>query len=276
MVNSLILTEREKEVISKKLRNKKLNQQDSNYLSRFVRPKLREISRINAKELLNKLDYNQKAISLNNKIIKLILQDLKEIKAIVIYGSAIQNNYKNYNDIDVMIILKELKLSLAEKYRLINNLEESAKKHGLKLDIQILTEKDYYSQYNTNPNLIYQLKDSKIIYGNIKLPSSIEIYKKDLEMKLDYSLLEDESSDSQELYNSLRNIILIRLLSRGIVDNYLLNSTLIYILGDDLISRLKTGRASKEDKRNALRIMQATIYSTINDLRNSKWEKIKR
>ena len=56
---SLLLTPRELGVIAKKLRNEKLTQQDSNYLSRFVRPKLREASLLDAKGLLNILEYNQ-------------------------------------------------------------------------------------------------------------------------------------------------------------------------------------------------------------------------
>ena len=51
MIKNKILTEKANEIINKKLRNKKLTQQDSNYLSRFVRPKLRDMASINAEVL---------------------------------------------------------------------------------------------------------------------------------------------------------------------------------------------------------------------------------
>ena len=66
--SSLVLTDKEIEVINKKLLGEKLSQQDSNYLSRYVRPKLREINLIDAKTLLSKLKYCQKALAIENKI----------------------------------------------------------------------------------------------------------------------------------------------------------------------------------------------------------------
>ena len=106
MINSTIFTKRELEVIHRKMSNTKLNQTDSNYLSRFIRPKLREIITFDAKEILNKMEYNQKIKSIENKIKKVILGSLKEVDSIILYGSAIQNNYKDYNDIDIMIVTK--------------------------------------------------------------------------------------------------------------------------------------------------------------------------
>ncbi len=273
MVKSLILTNRELKAIERKLGNKKLVQQDYNYLSKFVRPKLREIAGINAKELLNKLSYNQRAISINNKIKHLILSNVEEIKAIILYGSIILSNYKNYNDIDVLVVVKKSKGSLVERYREINNLEEIAKKQKLNLDIQIMSEKTYKSQYNRNPNLIYQLKNSKIIYGKIKLPSVIEIYKMDLYMKLDYSDIDDAESDGVELYKSLRNVILVRLLSRGIVNNVLLNEIIKSILGEELVYKLKSNNVSKKEKKYVLKIIGLLASLISKDLKNQKWEK---
>ena len=112
---SKILTNKELQIINKKLSKAKLTQQDSNYLSKYIRPKLREIKTINAQELLNKLDYNQKSISIEKKIKQIILKNIKNIDSITIYGSAIQNNYKKYNDIDVMVITKEKSWKKAKK-----------------------------------------------------------------------------------------------------------------------------------------------------------------
>ncbi len=59
MVN--ILTEREREIISKKMKGASLTQNESNILSKCIRPKLREMKKINPDEILNKTEYNQKA-----------------------------------------------------------------------------------------------------------------------------------------------------------------------------------------------------------------------
>ena len=49
MIKSTIFTKGELKVIHRKMNNVKLNQTDSNYLSRFIRPKLKEIESIDAK-----------------------------------------------------------------------------------------------------------------------------------------------------------------------------------------------------------------------------------
>ena len=104
MVKSKILTARESEIIKRKLKGYSLTQNESNILSRFVRPKLREMSKINAGLLLNKLEYNQKAKSIEKKIKKTILDNMKDVQTLLLYGSAIQTNYKNYSDLDVLVI----------------------------------------------------------------------------------------------------------------------------------------------------------------------------
>src|SRR3989344_5876934 len=101
MIKSTIFTKGELKVIHRKMNNVKLNQTDSNYLSRFIRPKLREIESMDAKYMLDKIEYNQKIKSIENKIKKAILGSLKDVGAIILYGSVIQNNYKDYNDIDI-------------------------------------------------------------------------------------------------------------------------------------------------------------------------------
>ena len=75
---SLILTRMETEVIEKKLKNRRLTQQDSNYLSRYVRPKLREIKSIDATDLLERLKYNQKIPAIEKKIRNIILKKIKK------------------------------------------------------------------------------------------------------------------------------------------------------------------------------------------------------
>ena len=54
-----ILTAREMRIINKKVKGLSLTQNESNILSKSVRPKLREIKKLNADALLNRLEYNQ-------------------------------------------------------------------------------------------------------------------------------------------------------------------------------------------------------------------------
>ena len=142
MIKETILTVREMDVINKKLQNQRINQQDSNYLSKYVRPKLRKISSINAEALLQRLEYNQRAASIENKIKEIIIKEIREICGIVIYGSAIQTNYTDYNDIDVIIITKnKIWKNSNEKYKIISRLVKHAEEISLVLDIQIIDKK---------------------------------------------------------------------------------------------------------------------------------------
>src|SRR3972149_157989 len=250
---SLILTRREIEVMNKRLKNMRLNQQDSNYLSRFVRPKLKEISKINADMLLNKLEYNQKAKSIENRIKRFILEVVPHVDSITICGSAVQNNYKEYNDIDIVVATKKILIKDPKKKReLIEKLEKIGEKDGLNLDIQIYSKNSILSQYPHNPSLIYQLKDSKIIYGKLKMPEKINLSKVDLKMKLDWSGGLSIHSRSDEIYYAIRNALLILLLMNKKVDNYELKKNLAGILGTDLLTRLRSNEASKLEKKLAL------------------------
>jgi len=77
MIKSTVFTRKELEVIDKKISNEKLNQIDSNYLYKFIRPKLREIASIDANLLLNKMEYHQKIKSIEERIKKII--EIKKI-----------------------------------------------------------------------------------------------------------------------------------------------------------------------------------------------------
>jgi len=251
---SLILTQKELEVINKKLSGTKLNQQDSNYLSKYIRPKLNEIKTIDAESLLGKLKYNQKSKSIDNKIINIITKVIKP-KAIILYGSIIQNNYKNYKDIDILIVTKKKNWKkLREKYELISKIEEKLKGNLITPDIQIIDYESLRLQYPHNPSLIYQLKDLKIIYGNINIPHKIELSKLDLSIKLDWSEVMDNSS--KEIYGALRNTILVRLLLRGVIDNKLLKESLTEQLGINILNKLKNNTASKIEKKLSLNYLK--------------------
>ena len=269
-----ILTARETEVINKKLNNKRLTQLDSNILTRTIRPKLKQIANINADSLLKRLSYNPKHRAIENKIKNLILSNIKEIEAIILIGSAIQTSYNEYNDIDIITITKKrIRGKKYEKENVIRGLEKQAKKIKLNLDIQIISKKAFLASYSNNPSLIYQLKDHKIISGKIKIPKRINLSKIDLLMKLDWSEPSDKKN-GKEIYECIRNLWLVKLLMRKIIDNNKLSSELINELGRDLISRLKNNRASALEKKLAFNYLIRLLKETEQEIKEAKWEKI--
>ncbi len=271
-----IITTRENEIIEKKIKGISLSQNESNILSKTVRPKLIEIKKINAESILNKIEYNQKSKSIEDKIKKIVLENIDGVKAIIVCGSAIQTNYKEYNDIDVIVVTKKiLTENKMEKKRLIWKIEDIAKKEGLILDIQIYAEESILLQYPHSPSLIYQLKDSKVIYGKIKIPNEINLSSMDLRMKLDWSDIVDAYSTSNEIYHALRNIMLVLLLMNKRVDNYELSNGLINLFGADFVSRLKNNKASKGERKIALNYIRNMSYYLSDELRtDKKWGKI--
>ena len=270
----VIITEKEKKIIKKKINNISLTQNESNILSKSVRPKLKEIKRINAEILLNKLEYNQKAKSIENKIKKIVLDNVSNVDSIIICGSAIQNNYKEYNDLDLIIAIKKMIKNQKKKKELIEKIENSGKKENLGLDVQIYAKSSILEQYSHNPSLIYQLKDSKIIYGALKIPKKVNLSHLDLKMKLDWSGGLDSNSDADEIYYAIRNVMLVLLLMNKKIDNYDLKKNLINLLGYDLIEKLRNNKASELEKKLALNYLNLMINYLEKELNNKKWERI--
>ena len=269
-----ILTPRELEVINKKLKNEKITQLDSNILTRSIRPKLKEIITINANYLLERLSYNPKNRAIENQIKKIILNNIVQVEAIILIGSAIQTSYNNYNDIDIIIVTKnKIWTRTYERQEIIYNLERDARKKGLNLDVQIISKKVLLNSYSKNPSLIYQLKDYKIIYGKINIPKKIELSKLDLLMKLDWSE-PTHKLDGRELYECIRNLWLVKLLMKKVIDNEKLYSEIINELGRNLIIKLKNNKASKLEKVLALNYLMGMLKETEKELKEVKWEKI--
>ncbi|MEK6889336.1 MAG: nucleotidyltransferase domain-containing protein [Nanoarchaeota archaeon] len=268
-----VLTEREKEIIEKKMKGISLTQNESNILSKVIRPKLKEICKINAEMVLGRIEYNQISKSIENKIKKIILENIDNVEALILHGSAVQTNYQEYNDIDIIIAVKKI-LKEETKRKLIKKIEKEGRWNKLKLDIQIYSKESIINQYSNNPSLIYQLKDSKIIYGNIEIPKKIELTPLSLKMKLDWSEGLEEDSSGREIYYSIRNALLVLLLINKRVDNYQLNYNLICLLGKDMLKKLKDNSASKDEKNLALNYLSLLTRNIENQLKNSKWEKI--
>lgn len=273
MVNT-ILTKREMDVVNKKFNNRRLSQLDSNVLTRSIRPKLREIIELDANKLLNRLNYNVKSITIEEKIRKIILSNVKNVKSIILIGSAVQTNYSSYGDIDV-IVVTEIRMwkKESERNNLIKNIEKNAERAGLKLDVQIISKGVFIKQSSVNPSLIYQLKDNKIIYGGVKISNKIKISKMNLMMKLDWS---DPYSGikGKEIYECIRNTWLVRLLMNKVVDNYRLQSVLLNELGSYLLVKLKNNKESLTERRFALSYLNYLIKETEENLKEAKWEKI--
>jgi predicted nucleotidyltransferase len=272
MVESSIFTEKELEVIDRKISNQKLNQVDSNYLYKFIRPKIREIASIDANLLLNKMEYNQKIKPIEEKIKKTILASL-DVQAIILYGSAIQTNYKEYNDIDIIIVTKKDITPIKEKYKKILEIRKLLEKYSIKADIEIYSEASLQETYPSSPSLIYQLKDCKIIYGKLNLKKKTNLYNIHLQMKLDWGYLDDKPQ-GVDIYKALRNTILVRLLLNKIVDNQKLKESLDNELGRNLIERLKNNKESKLDKKIALIFLKELNENTRKELGKVSWEKI--
>jgi predicted nucleotidyltransferase len=275
MIKQSILTNMEKEVINKRLNNEKLTKQDSYYLSKSIRPKLKQIEELSNKNLLQRVKYNHKAKIIERNITELILKEIEGVKSIILYGSVVQTNYSKYKDIDLLIITKDkVWENNWKKNDIINNLEYKAKKIGLKLDIQILDIKTFQEVYTSNPSLIYQMKDSKLIYGKLNIPKRIELPKIVLKMKLDWSDLDSVNPSGEEIYNCIRNTLLVRLILTKVIDNFSLSNYLIEELGKNLIRNLRENKASKTERKMAIDYLNKINEETLKEINNATWEKI--
>ena len=271
----VILTDKERKIIEKKLSNKKLSQSERNRLSKAIRPKLREISKIDSKSILEKIYYNPCIISIENRIINILKDNVKELDSIILYGSAVQTNYHSYNDIDIMIVTKsKIYPSEIEKYKKIKELKEILKKNSIISDIEIISRDNLIKSYKNSPTLIYELKDYKVIYGNIKIPNNIELYKIDLQMKLDWSDIASGTPTGNEVHSALRNTVLVRLLLNKIVDNSKLKQSLYDELGKNLVERLKNNKQSNVELKYSLNFLKSLVEDTRKQIGEGLWEKI--
>src|SRR3989344_78352 len=270
-----ILTDKEKKIIEKRLLNKKLSQIERNRLSRAIRPKLREISLIDSRKILDKIEYNPNSILIENKIVKIINSNIKEVDSIILYGSAVQTNYHEYNDIDIMVVTKSKVYSHEiEKYKIIKEIKNRLKENLIASDIEIISKDNLIKSYKNSPTLIYELKDHKIIYGNIKIPNKIEMYNIDLRMKLDWSDIPVSKPTGNEVYYALRNVILVRLLLNKIIDNSKLKESLYNELGKNLVERLRNNLQSKLELKYSLDYLKNLIKDTRKQIGGNLWEKI--
>src|SRR3989338_6031433 len=95
---------------------------------------------IDSKFLLDKIGYNQKIKSIEKKIRKTVFGHIEDVQAIIIYGSAIQTNYKDYKDIDILIAIKN-KIDFREKYRKIIEIKRELNESKIRADLEIYDKK---------------------------------------------------------------------------------------------------------------------------------------
>ena len=269
--NSLLLTKREVEAINAKLSRAKLTQQDSNCLSSYVRPKLREMALIDSRLLLRMIAYNQKIRSMEQRIKAIVLANVRHVSSITLYGSVVYSGYTDFKDIDVLVgVSRRFWADLGEKYRLIVKLKKMAGRAGLNLDIKIFLEKEIVESYPNNVTLIYELKDARQLYGKRALPKKVSITKDALLFHMDYSysVLLDVNEyglgeiSGREIYSAIRNLWIIRLAADKVIDNARLIETLNAELGRNTIGSLKDDACSLLQKKIAADYLEGMYYET--------------
>lgn len=264
-----ILSDREIEVVRKRLQNKHITQTESNYLSRSVRPKLKAAQIATSLRLLSLLNYRRKKYERENKIIKNILlnnfnKNLKtNLKAIILYGSYVQNRHTNYRDIDVLIVLnKRMWKTSAEKYRLEKNIEKNI---DLNIDTHLVLHKDLMRVFPYSPLLQTELEHYELIYGNFNLKKKIIVNKQYFYTKLievEPVIEIGRDIEPRYIYNALRTCISIKLFINKIVSNKLIIENIVDNLGSLTTKSLIENKANKMQREIALKYL-AYLYKNL-------------
>ena len=274
-----ILSNREIEVVLKRLDNEHITQTESNYLSRSIRPKLKSAEFAVSAELLSLLDYRRKRYEredslLKEKIIKAVKKGLADdIKAIILFGSYIRNSHTNYRDIDVMVVLnnKTWKNS-AEKHRLEMAIESSI---DVKTDINLIVYDELISLLPYSPLLQTELEDYNIVYGDIKLTKKIIIDKEYLYKRLlevEYVLELGKNIKPKYIYNAIRDCLSIELFLKKIINNKLIMQTIKNNIGKSTVESLMDNKADLIQKDIALKYLKYLYTKLEAALKNEQKE----
>ena len=274
-----ILSNREIEVVLKRLDNEHITQTESNYLSRSIRPKLKSAEFAVSAELLSLLDYRRKRYEredslLKEKIIKAVKKGLADdIKAIILFGSYIRNSHTNYRDIDVMVVLnnKTWKNS-AEKHRLEMAIESSI---DVKTDINLIVYDELISLLPYSPLLQTELDDYNIVYGDIKLTKKIIIDKEYLYKRLlevEYVLELGKNIKPKYIYNAIRDCLSIELFLKKIINNKLIMQTIKNNIGKSTVESLMDNKADLIQKDIALKYLKYLYTKLEAALKNEQKE----
>ncbi len=266
-----ILSNKEIEVVLKRLNNKHITQTESNYLSRSIRPKLKSAEFAASTHLLSLLNYRRKRYErednlLRKKVTNAVQNIIHNVKAIIIFGSYVRNHHTNYRDIDIMMILnKKIWKNSAEKYRLETGIEKAI---GLKTDINLVVHNELLSLFPYSPLLQSELEDHKVIYGNTRLKKSLIINKTYLYRRLleaEQIIELGKSIKSKYIYNSIRNCLSIGLFLKKIVDNRLIIKMIENNIGKSTANSLLNNEANSVERDIALRYLKY-LYSKLEEV----------
>jgi len=257
-----ILSNREIEVVLKRLNNEHITQTESNYLSRSIRPKLKSAEFVASVELLSLLDYRRKKYErednlLRKKVINSVKSIVNNVKAIVLFGSYIRNRHTNYRDIDVMIVLnKKIWKTHTEKYKLEKELEKAIE---IKIDIQLITYSGLVRLLPYSPLLQTELERYQVIYGRINLKKKIIVDKRHLFVNLlesEYALELGRTIEPRYTYTAIRNCLAIELFLNEIVDNKLIIKMIEDNIGRSTADSIMDNNASSAQMDIALRYLK--------------------
>lgn len=259
-----ILSNREIDVIVKRLANKSISRVESNYLSRSIRPKLRAAEIASSLKLLSLLDYRRKKYEREKKILKKKIISsvkkhisIKNLKAIVLYGSYIRNKHSNYRDIDVMILLKnKIWKSSAEKSKIQNNIVAEC---SLKLDVQLIVYRELAEGFPYSPILQTELEEYQVIYGKLYLDKARIIDKEYLLSRLlevEYVLELWKKINSKYIYGALRSCLAIELFLEGKISNELIIRKIRENIGEITADSLIESRADILQKEIGFRYLK--------------------
>ncbi len=256
-----ILSDKEIEVVLKRLDNKHISQTESNYLARSIRPKLRSAEFAASIELLSLLDYRRKKYEredslLKEKILAAVQDYIRNVKAIILFGSYIRNRHTNYRDIDVMVVLnKKSWKSSSEK----NKLEKMVQKAiDVKTDIKLISYNELISLMPYSPLLQTELEEHKVIYGSIQIKADITPKKEYLHKKLleaEYAIELGKKIKPRYIYNAIRNCLAIKLYIDKTVDNKLIITTIENNIGKLTAESLLDNQANPVQRDIALRYL---------------------
>ncbi len=267
-----ILSNKEIEVVLKRLNNKHITQTESNYLSRSIRPKLKSAEFAASTKLLSLLDYRRKKYeredSLLRKKIISALQYINNVKTVIVFGSYVRNNHANYRDIDIMVVVnKKIWKSLIEKNKLEKNIEKII---DIKTDVNLLIYRELINMFPYSPLLQTELEDHKLIYGDIKLKKKIIVDKPYLYRKLletEYVIELGKKIKPRYIYNAIRNCLSTELFLKNIVDNKLIIKTIENNIGKLTSENLLSNKTNLVQRDIALRYLKYLYKKLIKELK---------
>ena len=265
---SPILSRREIEVVIKRLKNKHITQTESNYLSRSIRPKLKAAEFASSSKLLSLLDYRRNKYEREDSVLKrsilLALKDIiQNVQAVVIFGSYIMNNHTDYQDIDIMVVLKrKIWGSVIEKHKIEEKISHSL---IFKADIILNNYEDLKEVFPFSPLLQTQLEYSKVIYSKLNLPNKIIINKPYLYSKLldtEFILECGKDLEGKYIYNGIRTCLSIQMFINRKISNELIIKTIENNIGKETADNLRRNKANDLQRNISLRYLKY-LYNCI-------------